>query len=273
MKKIIILYLFIILITISSCRTSSSFSTSSLENSTYDQSYNLNTYFDFKTSKVGAKFTLKCIVVRASVYNNSIKNLEVNIDGNLVSFTDFSCTKEQSEKLSPMTEFIAYGEKKLNGETPILVDGKLIEILGVKSEYKSTGNLTKDVTLSSDFAYYNGSLGLIRILKDGIYNEKLNVALYIYIFKKLPSNYYSSSTYQSNFEERLVSIGGNTYVSTSSFLEDNVVYKKAEVDRNIPLSAFEYIPSESFLVYKEDFTEVLFTDDGGKNFALISFNS
>lgn len=273
MRKIIVIFTIIFLFTLTSCANNKSSSISSSSSfSTSSSKIILNSYSDYLDAKPGSYLTLKVVVKRASIYTNKIKNLETTLDGNDILFIDFQCTEAEANLLVPETVFIARGIKDYEDNKVQIVLGNVIEIIGKQGEYYSTGNLTKKVLITSTTALYDGSKGYFNVIVSGKYEDKYKVALYLYIFKRLPKNYYHLEEYTSHLDEFLTSIGGDTYETESPYLSRDYKFMVADLDNSSNLSETKVSRSKNQLVYSEDCSLVYFTDDGGATFSIISFN-
>lgn len=88
----------------------------------------------------------------------------------------------------------------------------------------------------SNFGYEDDIyLGFYEILEDGIYNTRNEVALYIYYFEKLPSNYLTKSEVNGHIssywtKDNLLSIGGDTFQNREGYLPERPMGTYKELD-------------------------------------------
>lgn len=98
------------------------------------------------------------------------------------------------------------------------------------------------------------TLNGITVLKTGIYNDKDHVALYIYAYRKLPSNYRKKSEFNKNdyTSKNLLSTGGDRFYNNEGLLPEKAgrIYTECDIDyRGGNRNAKRIVFSNDWLIY------------------------
>lgn len=240
-----------------------------------------DSYADYLAGADEDSFTLKAEVASFSGWeNNQITFLNVTIEGNPILLYQFGCTKAEAESLTANTVFIFTGNKlNYNNTTLELTNGSLVEVIGKSNgEYYSPSEYTKKVVVNGNTATYSGKLGNVTVTRGEKYDQKLDVALYLYAFKELPVNYFNKSSYSSHLGESMTTIGGDTFSNRNMNTGDayfplNKSYIECDID-NWKALRDSGTSKRGILriVYASDYSSVYYTYDHYDSFNVVNFN-
>ena len=125
-----------------------------------------------------------------------------------------------------------------------------------------------------DYAEYTFENETYRIYEDGRYTRKYEVAIYIHVYHKLPSNYYTKrESKPKRTVENKVAIGGDRFGNKEGHLPHNRTYTEVDIVEIYQYNSYNLSNKRGVnrIVYSNQF-EIYFTSNHYKSFDRIYFN-